>query len=122
MKLWKYKILRNLCLHYARQDEQDRNNGKKITQLKWPKHQKKKIWDEQNVNFLATGDVNYLKRNVDDWRLAVKLFVTRALVRAGIDTQLYEWKNWIILSNVTMAIPNMMKIMRNFLPNAFIGM
>ena len=42
--------------------------------------------------------MNYLERNVDDWRLVVKLFVTRALVRAGIDTQLYEWKNWIILT------------------------
>ena len=54
--------------------------------------------------FFATADMNYLEQNVDDWRLVVKLFVTRALVRAGIDTQLYEWKNWIILSNVTMAI------------------
>ena len=28
------KILRNLCLHFARQDGQDGKNGKKITQLK----------------------------------------------------------------------------------------
>ena len=37
---WSYKntkILCNLCLHFARQDGQDGKNGKKITQLKWPK-------------------------------------------------------------------------------------
>ena len=34
------KILHNLCLHFARQDGQDRKKGKKITQLKWPKYQK----------------------------------------------------------------------------------
>ena len=36
------KILRNLCLHFARQDGQDGKNGKKIMQLKWPKYQKPK--------------------------------------------------------------------------------
>ena len=37
------KILCNLCLHFAWQDGQDRKkNGKKITQLKWPKYQKPK--------------------------------------------------------------------------------
>jgi hypothetical protein len=30
----KTKFLRNVCLHFARQDGQDRKNGKKITQLK----------------------------------------------------------------------------------------
>ena len=43
------KILHNLCLHFARQDGQDGKNGKKITQLKWPKYQKTKIWDERNI-------------------------------------------------------------------------
>ena len=42
------KILCNLCLHFARQDGQDGKNQKKITQLKWPKYQKTKIWDEWN--------------------------------------------------------------------------
>jgi hypothetical protein len=28
------KILRNLCLHFTRQDGQDEKNGKKIEQLK----------------------------------------------------------------------------------------
>ena len=32
------KILRNLCLHFARQDGQDGKNRMKITQLKWPKY------------------------------------------------------------------------------------
>ena len=41
-KLWKYKIFCNLCLHFARQDGQDRKKGKKITQRKWPKYQKPK--------------------------------------------------------------------------------
>ena len=36
------KIISNLCLHFARQDRQDGENGKKITQLKWPKYQKPK--------------------------------------------------------------------------------
>ena len=36
------KILRNLCLHFARKDGQDGKKGKKITQLKWPKYQKTK--------------------------------------------------------------------------------
>ena len=42
------KILSNLCLHFARQDGQDR---KKITQLKWSKYQKPKDkkWDERNM-------------------------------------------------------------------------
>ena len=48
-KLWKYKIFCNLCLHFARQDGQDRKKGKKITQRKWPKYRKTKIWDEQNT-------------------------------------------------------------------------
>ena len=41
-------ILRNVCLHFARQDGQDR---KKITQLKWSKYQKPKDkkWDERNM-------------------------------------------------------------------------
>ena len=48
------KILRNLCLHFARQDGQDKKTGMKITQLKWTKYQKPKdeIWDEQNKDTL----------------------------------------------------------------------
>jgi len=50
---WSYentKILRNLCLHFARQDGQEgKKTGKKITQLKWSKYQKPKIWDEENI-------------------------------------------------------------------------
>ena len=42
------KILRNLCLHFARQDGKEGKNGKKVTQLKLPKYQKTKIWDERN--------------------------------------------------------------------------
>ena len=33
------------------QDGQDRKNGKKITQLKWPKYQKTKTRDEQNIRY-----------------------------------------------------------------------
>ena len=40
------KILRNLCLHFERQDGQDIKNGKKITHLN-TKYQKTKIWDER---------------------------------------------------------------------------
>ena len=36
------KIIHNLCLHFARQDEQEGKNGKKIAQLKGPKYQKPK--------------------------------------------------------------------------------
>ena len=39
------KILCNLCLHFARQDEQ---GGKKSLATKVTKNQKIKIWDEQN--------------------------------------------------------------------------
>ena len=44
---WSYentRILRNLCLHFARQDGQDGKNRKekKITQLKWPKTKRRK--------------------------------------------------------------------------------
>ena len=45
------KILRNLYLHFARQDGQDGKNRKKITQLsdQNTKNQKTKIWDERNT-------------------------------------------------------------------------
>ena len=44
------KILCNLCLHFARQDEQDgKKTGKKITQLKWPKYQKPK---DENMGWM----------------------------------------------------------------------
>ena len=36
------KILHNLCIHFTRQDGQDRKNWKKVTQLKWPKYQRPK--------------------------------------------------------------------------------
>ena len=36
------KILRNLCLHFARQDGEDGKKGKKILQLESPKYQKPK--------------------------------------------------------------------------------
>ena len=42
------KILRNLFLHFARQDGQD---GKKPDQN--TKNQKTKIWDERNIAFAA---------------------------------------------------------------------
>ena len=42
------KILRNLCLHFARQDGQDGKNGKKSDQN--TKNQKTKIWDEPNIS------------------------------------------------------------------------
>ena len=51
------KILRNVCLHFARQDGQDGKNGKKFTQLKWPKYQKPKGenmgWTKHKVVFLS---------------------------------------------------------------------
>ena len=49
-KFQKYEnILSDLCLHFARQDGQDRKKEKKITQLKWPKYQTLKDKnDEQN--------------------------------------------------------------------------
>ena len=56
---WSYentKILRNLCLHFPRQDGQDRKNRKKITQLNWPKYQKPKDknmgWTKQCKTFV----------------------------------------------------------------------
>ena len=44
MKMWKN------CLHFARQDGQDRENGKKITQLKQPKYPKPKP-KEKNIEW-----------------------------------------------------------------------
>ena len=47
------KILRKICLHFARQDEQDGKNGKKLSQLasdQNTKNQKMKILDERNKN------------------------------------------------------------------------
>ena len=51
-KLQNSKILRNLCLHFARQDGQDikkqkENHATKVTKI--PKTQKTKIWDERNI-------------------------------------------------------------------------
>ena len=49
------KILRNLCLHFARQDGQDEekkwkeNHATKVTKI-CTKNQKMKIWDERNTN------------------------------------------------------------------------
>jgi len=43
------KILRNLCLHFARQDGQD---GKTKPDQN-TKNQKTKIWDERNIAFAA---------------------------------------------------------------------
>ena len=40
------KILHNLCLHFARQDGQDRKK-QKVT--KKTRDQKTKIWDERNI-------------------------------------------------------------------------
>ena len=51
-KLRKYKILRKLCLHFARQDGQDgkkwkENHATKVTKIpNTAKNQKRKIWDE----------------------------------------------------------------------------
>ena len=42
------KILRNLCLHFARQNGQDGRKWKKCYQN--TKNQKTKIWDEQNIS------------------------------------------------------------------------
>ena len=42
------KILSNLCLHFARQDGQDRKKRKKNHATKVTKNQKTKIWDERN--------------------------------------------------------------------------
>ena len=66
---WSYentKILRNLCLHFARQDGQGGKNGKKIMQLKWPKYRKpkdenmgwtkQKFWEQE-----STGSRFFLK-------------------------------------------------------------
>ena len=42
---WSYKntkILRNLFLHFAKQDGQNGKKGKKVTKLKWPKYQRPK--------------------------------------------------------------------------------
>ena len=61
---WSYKntaILRNLYLHFARQDGQDRKKRKKITQLKWPKYQKPK---DKNMGWTK------LKRRYMLWLIA----------------------------------------------------
>ena len=42
-KIWKYYVI----FVYILQGKMEKN-GKKITQLKWPKYQKIKIWDERN--------------------------------------------------------------------------
>ena len=54
------KILCNLCLHFARQDGQD---GKKTERKSYnesdqnTKIQKKKIWEERNINFEMTKKI-----------------------------------------------------------------
>ena len=48
------KILRNLCLHFARQDGQDREKLERKSRNQTDqntKNQKTKIWDEQNTKF-----------------------------------------------------------------------
>ena len=51
------KIIRNLCLHFAKQDRQDGKNGKKITQLKLPKYQKPEDknmgWTKQSYQWIS---------------------------------------------------------------------
>ena len=50
------KILRNLCLHLARQDGQERNKlERKVRNLsnQNTKNKKTKIWDERNKNTLS---------------------------------------------------------------------
>ena len=47
-------ILRNLCLHFARQNGQDKKKGKENyatngTKIPKTKNQNTKIWDEQNI-------------------------------------------------------------------------
>ena len=49
------KMLRNICLHYARQDGQDRNNQKENYLSKVTKNQMTKIWDEQNIGVFLAG-------------------------------------------------------------------
>ena len=44
------KILRNLCLHFARQDGQDGEKRKENHATKGTKIPKIKYWDEQNIN------------------------------------------------------------------------
>ena len=49
------KILHNLCLHFERQDGQDRKKPERKSRnyVKWPKYQKPKeenIRDEHNIN------------------------------------------------------------------------
>ena len=53
------KIFHNLCLHFARQDGQDgKKPGMKTIQLKWPKYQKPKIWDEWNISLVIFKHFN----------------------------------------------------------------
>ena len=42
------KILHNLCLHFARQDGQDRKKQKENHATEVTKKQKTKTWNEQN--------------------------------------------------------------------------
>ena len=44
------KILRNLCLHFVRQDGQDGEKGEQNYATKGNKIPKIKYWDEQNIN------------------------------------------------------------------------
>ena len=43
------KILRKLCLHFARQDGQDGKKQKENQATKVTKNQNTKIWDERNI-------------------------------------------------------------------------
>ena len=54
------KILRNLCLNFARQDGRDRKKWKENHAIKITKIPKTKIWDEQNMS--GNGVVKIVKR------------------------------------------------------------
>ena len=50
------KILRNLCLHFERQNGQDGKHRKKITQLKWPKTKRQKYGTNKTIKAMYKLD------------------------------------------------------------------
>ena len=77
------KILQNLCLHFARQDGQDGNkNGKKITQLNWPKYQNPK---DEKMGCMKQKSCKIDNRKIPTMKTSLSLFLKShdGLMRGG---------------------------------------